>query len=134
MAYALIYFDSKEDSINILRNYERPLWMGTNSFNDRLTFGSEKHYLKWADEKGPILKEIKEVPVNRLITIKRKENKLDIAEVECSKHDYSKTYYGSGWNDGDAFYEVGTHSRSSGSRIPKYNPKSNFRKSFFFWC
>lgn len=85
-AYALIYFDSKEDSVNIIRNYERPLWIGKNSFNDRAVFGSEKHYIKWADEKGPFLSEIKEVPTNTLITIRKAAGKINMEQSECSKH------------------------------------------------
>lgn len=94
-AYALIYFDSKEDAVNIVRNYERPLWIGKNSFNDRAVFGSEKHYLKWADEKGPMINEIKEVPTNTLLTIRKVGGKLDIQQSECYKHTNS-----SGWKGG----------------------------------
>ena len=116
-AYALIYFDSKEDAVNIVRNYERPLWIGKNSFNDRAVFGSEKHYQKWADEKGPMINEIKEVPTNTLLTIRKVGGKLDIQQSECYKHTNTTK-----WKGGYGGYYDEEYSTPY---VPKYVPPSS---------
>lgn len=53
-AYALVWHDSNDENggLHFLKNSQRPLCYGHNTMNDKLIFGSESHYIKWAVAKG----------------------------------------------------------------------------------
>lgn len=46
-AYALVWYDSDEDSVNIIRNDERPLWIGKVKDEDTVLWASEAGMLRW---------------------------------------------------------------------------------------
>ena len=46
-AYAIVYYNSKDDTLNFLRNGDRPLAMAFDKSQDRLYFASEMRMLEW---------------------------------------------------------------------------------------
>lgn len=46
-SYAIVYFDEKAGTLNMLRNSERPLAMAVNKTYSRIFFASEPEMLKW---------------------------------------------------------------------------------------
>lgn len=108
-AYALIFYNAKDDTYNVIRNAERPLWYGINDFKDRLAIGSEKHYLTWADAKTYAYKNIKEFETHTHYTIRKEHNKIIITTEECKKPmvfygGYSKHSFNDDFDDGVPSY------------------------------
>ena len=70
-AYAIIYWDLKNKTLNVIRNTDRPLHMCIDEFLGRIVIASEEEMLKWIakrnfyDFQGIIYKE---VPANVLLT------------------------------------------------------------------
>jgi hypothetical protein len=87
-AYCLVYTDSEDGSINMIRNSERPLEIGTYHRDSNLVFASERHVLKWASEKGQSIKSIASLPTNELWSF-RKENGNLIKTVKSIYKTYS---------------------------------------------
>lgn len=66
-AYAIIYWNSQDKTINFLRNAERPLWIATDKLTDRITVASERKMLEWIlDRKTALTADVKimELPIN----------------------------------------------------------------------
>jgi hypothetical protein len=63
-AYSLVYFDDKEKTLNLIRNDERPMFLGLDDKAGRVYFGSEKKMLEWILNRNdcyvPDMKEVKE--------------------------------------------------------------------------
>lgn len=96
-AYAIVYYDTKEETINFLRNSERPLFLGIDKKWDRFFFASERMMMDWILVRNRIKLaevEIEAVPVNRLITIPL--NKLEITDREV-KGQAPKKFYTPVW-------------------------------------
>lgn len=52
-AYALVWYDSKDDTLNLLRNKERPLWYA---------FDVKREKMYWSSEKGHLIAAMEYVP------------------------------------------------------------------------
>jgi len=52
-AYTLIWFDERDESVNMVRNSERPMHLGLNAAEDILYFMSEGHMLNCLTERFP---------------------------------------------------------------------------------
>lgn len=92
-AYALIWYDASDDTYNFIRNTERPLHYGINSFNDAMVIGSEEHYIKWANSKTyERYKDVRTVPMDTHYKIGREKNKLIIDKTDIRKT-YNHNYY-----------------------------------------
>jgi len=132
-AYALMYYDSEKDTYNVIRNSERPLFMGTNGTGDRMIFGSEKHYIKWADEYTYAYRDIKDVEVNMHYEITRKHGKFEINKTHCSKvhKPFKQNYHGGYGGYGDDYeYDNGVYSRTQQTTVKStapvlYHPKTH---------
>ena len=134
-AYALMFYDSEKDTYNVIRNAERPLFMGTNHAGDRMIFGSEKHYIKWADEYSYAYRDIKDVETHTHYEITRKSGKLEINKTNCSKthKPFKQNYHGGygGYGGYDEYeYDNGIYGRtqqtSAKSNVPViYNQKTH---------
>lgn len=63
-SYAIVYYNAEDNTVNFLRNSERPLAFATDSTRERLYFASEKGMLRWILERekvhGVVLSELKE--------------------------------------------------------------------------
>lgn len=51
-AWSLVWYDSRNDTLNFLRNKERPMWFAYSSAMDTLLWGSDYHILSAAIEIG----------------------------------------------------------------------------------
>lgn len=47
-AWALVWFDSQQGTLNFLRNKERPFWYGYNKACDKVFWSSEYEFIGWA--------------------------------------------------------------------------------------
>ena len=104
-AYALMFYNSEEDSYNIIRNGERPLWYGLNGFEDKMVIGSEKNYIVWADSKHFAYKTIKEFDTHKHYKITKKLGKLSMEVTECRKIYKSQSYSRGGYGGYSEFYD-----------------------------
>ena len=99
-AYALIWYDAGDDTYNFLRNQDRPLYYGVNSFNDQMVLGSEEHYIEWANSKTyKRFKEVKAVALDSHYKIGREKNKFVIQREDVRKSysyqgHHNMSYYG----------------------------------------
>jgi len=53
--FSIVYFNSQTKTVNFLRNYGRPMFMGVNKTRDLVMFGSEKELLTWVAERNNII-------------------------------------------------------------------------------
>lgn len=69
-AYAIVFYNQQTKTMNFLRNYQRPLYMGINPSSDFVAFASESGMLQWMGSRNHLTKfDIKEIPANKLFTI-----------------------------------------------------------------
>lgn len=74
-AYAIVFFDSKEKTLNLIRNEQRPLFVGVDKFTNRILISSEKEHLSWIMARNQISGgdvSIMELPVDTLWTFDEK--------------------------------------------------------------
>lgn len=104
-AYALIWYDSTDDTYNFIRNQDRPLYYGVNTFNDQMVLGSEEHYVDWANSKThKRFKEVKPVAIDSHYKVGREKNKFvverkDIRKTYSYQGHHNTNYYGRGYDD-----------------------------------
>lgn len=83
-AWAIIYHDAKQNTLNILRNFDRPLFFCRDQFFNRILLASEPMMLQWIIARNGLGKDLKPefVPGNTLHTInlsgKKEETKHSI--------------------------------------------------------
>ena len=83
-AWALVYWDEKNKSLNLLRNKERPLWVARHDGMKVLTFASEPGALRWIlDRNVQTLAKIEPVPENQLVTFYLDEESEKPHLTEC---------------------------------------------------
>lgn len=101
-AWALVYFDAKDASLNFIRNGQRPLCFAINTWKDRMYFGSEEHYVKWGMSHGSAHSEMKvtDFTTNTLYKVTTKFNKLEIETQDKSSYYPGKSshYYSGSHN------------------------------------
>lgn len=69
-AYAIIYYNKKDKTLNVLRNSQRPLHLAIEPNMGRVYFASEKKMLEWVLDRADLMNTpaVEEVPVNMLHT------------------------------------------------------------------
>jgi hypothetical protein len=50
--FSIVFYDSKQKTMNFIRNYGRPMYMGINKNRNALLFGSEKKLLEWVADRN----------------------------------------------------------------------------------
>src|SRR5258706_8956735 len=117
-AYTLVYYDKKAKTLNLIRNWERPLFIGVCKKDKVVVFASEKHMLTWACERNKIfLDELFELPEGELYSYGLDEIKPKIQQiVEPYSYSYpaSSTSSSTGKKDemaadGSSFWLNGEH-------------------------
>jgi hypothetical protein len=109
-AFAFVWYNENDKTINFLRNAERPLWLGVSEYKNKIIYGSEVGLLKWLVERNNIVSkfEYKEIPVGTLMTVPLfKGNDLSITEKKVELHSYKSNntwtnYCGPAMNSDDA--------------------------------
>jgi hypothetical protein len=88
-AFVFMWFDTLQGTMNVVRNSERPLFVGKYSSSDTLVFASEKETLVWnaTRNKTPLV-DIEEIPVGKLHTWDGLNLKPEVREVELKKYIY----------------------------------------------
>lgn len=87
-AYVLVYYDKKAKTLNLIRNWERPLYIGTCKKDKVVAFASEEHLLTWACERNRIyLDKIEELPEGMLYSYGLDEIKPKIQQL-VEPHSY----------------------------------------------
>jgi hypothetical protein len=96
-AYALAYYDFKEQTINLIRNNERPLFVHVNKKDKLVSFASEKAMLYWALNRQRYFSaewdHITSLQENELLSwsVKGNETKPRLKKIEVKGG--SKVYY-----------------------------------------
>ena len=100
-AYALVWYNSEEETINFARNKERPLFFATMDGSESLMYASEKGMIEWLAGRNEIkLKEIKSLSVGQILSIPVTTNgkaKVTPFTVKVSKTHKWETYYNTGY-------------------------------------
>lgn len=83
MAFALAFYNKKKKTMNLIRNHERPMWLGTDIKEKRIVFASEEKMIAWACERNKIeLNTLIEIPTNTLYTFKLDDMNPTITKLE----------------------------------------------------
>lgn len=81
--FSIVYFDSNEKTLNLIRNYGRPMFVGAKEARNLLLFGSEEPLLKWVADRNNIGDmPFKATPTDTLISWKLDEIKPTIREIK----------------------------------------------------
>jgi len=98
-AFAIVYYDMAEQTLNIVRNSERPMWYGkvSREKEDRWVYGSEAGLINWVTHRcdGYPLEELTELPVGQLLTFEA-DGSLSTKKIEVAK----KSTFLMGYNSG----------------------------------
>jgi len=89
-AFALVWYDKKEDTLNLLRNKERPLSIGTveNADNTKtIIFGSESKMLDWVADRNLFYwtNEPADIPIGAWIKINRKTLDIEREDIQLAR-------------------------------------------------
>lgn len=103
--YAIVFFDAKEQTMNLARNYGRPLALAYDEGSSRLMFASEMGLLRWVIDRNKWkTTQMFELETNELYTFameKRGFTKRKLpTPVYGSYHYPAKSYGGFGWQLG----------------------------------
>jgi Glutamine amidotransferase domain len=80
-AFALVWFDMKDRKLRIVRNSDRPLWMGHGT--DLIAFASEGPMLEWlGDRNSKQWKDLALIPPGVVISINQVNKKIELEKVE----------------------------------------------------
>ena len=105
-AWALVYYDTKTNALNIIRNHQRPLHYSM-GFNDQsMLIASEPGTIHWANSQtsiAPSTRPVKEFPVNTLHTIHFLEGKVEIESKYIGKT-HSSTNYGTNYRSYSSYH------------------------------
>lgn len=92
-AYTFVYYDKKAKTLNLIRNWQRPLYIGTCKKEKTVVFASEKHMLTWACERNKVyLDDIFELPEGMLYSYGLDEWKPKITQIVEPYSSASTTY------------------------------------------
>jgi predicted glutamine amidotransferase len=77
-AYAVVFYDSKEHTLNFLRNHERPLALAIDTQMNTMYWASEGDMLRWILNRNSMkMVKVQELPVNELWSFDLKGDTLD---------------------------------------------------------
>jgi len=102
-AYALVWFNVETETLNMLRNYERPMWLAYGE-NNGMIFASEEATLLYAINRFKLrMKAPVELPTNTLLSFHIKGNHYETASKAIDN-----TYNGAPiWSPGNAITNYG---------------------------
>ena len=81
-AFSLVYYDSKERTLNLIRNFERPMFLGKQEGIGRIFFGSEEKLIQWILDRNNIVPAVfEEIPTYSLYTFSLDSMKPEIKKV-----------------------------------------------------
>lgn len=82
-AYVFIWYDSTTQKMNVVRNSERPLWIGTMQNRDTIIMASEAETLQWnAARNHTPLKSLIELPTHQIHSYSAGSNEAEIVEYK----------------------------------------------------
>ena len=100
-AYSLVYYDGKAKKLHLIRNKERPLYLGVHMEMGRIYFASEHGMLRWVLGRNNITTaKIEEVPEDQLISFSLNEFVPEIKDM--TEHVYKYKHWVGG-------YEIGSY-------------------------
>jgi hypothetical protein len=102
-AYALVWHDTSDGTVNFIRNDERPLWFAKLKDNQGYAWASEKMMLEWLlgrTKKGLQIETINELPVG--VHYSTKINKKSIQLITPTK--YTLPVFDYGYNNWEKYY------------------------------
>jgi len=87
-AFAIIYHDARDNTLNVIRNDERPMFYGRMNYkDDKWVFGSEAGLIEWITERvdgGDRLKDVWELKSGKLLTLDLKTQEMTLRDVEVA--------------------------------------------------
>lgn len=137
-AFALTWWDSKTQTMNLVRNDERPLYVVV--FEKKVYWGSEELMVKWLMDRNSLdtykhkafeleVGEHIEFKLDKTILVKRTKYKLQ--EKAWAGYNYNNSYngkYGGGYNDYNASKRGSSYNRGATYSNPAVNRFSEFNK------
>ena len=108
-AYALVWYNSEELTLNFARNSQRPLFMGLTKNRDNLVWSSERETIEWMEKRNRTpMKEIYEFPVMEIHSYSV-DNLVPTVTKFVTKYNYytgqnyKRNYYGAWEDDVDSY-------------------------------
>lgn len=86
--FALVWYNSSEQTLNMIRNYGRPMFVGTNFNSNRVIFCSEKEMGQWVAVRNSVNMEFAPLPEYQLVTFELDEIKPRMKKIEPYKSTY----------------------------------------------
>jgi hypothetical protein len=119
-AYAIVWYDLKQKTLNIARNHDRPLWIAAQKQFNRMMFASEPKMMHWIlDRNKETVPVFEELPAFTYLCI---DLAGDVVKRVKYKSPLTRTYsyrgYGSAWEG----YEDVVEDKSP---VPKVEPTVN---------
>lgn len=133
-AYTLVWFDKRDNTINFLRNQERPLAIALSEDKKFLFWASEKDMLEFTLNRNGIKYGIVELPVDMHYAFKIPTSmagsfdKPSVKQVKGKEVSYSVTTYDSRNTNKDSFRQ-GQQTQQSGEKAPKKIKEGPFKLS-----
>jgi hypothetical protein len=114
-AYALVWHDARDGTVNFARNYHRPLHFGWSTHADAWFFTSEEMHLRWLATRCRLgLKEVAQLDAHHLVKFTIGEKKPHVAKIPQRKSYYSGNDAGAGY--GGFYYSGGKRQGLRGTK------------------
>lgn len=102
-AFAFVWFDSEDKSLNFLRNFERPLYLAKYQSN-QMAWASENATLIWHGARHKYTLDIEELPTMRQFKFHMGEINPEITEIKYKTKTYSMPYNSTNYENDEDYY------------------------------
>jgi hypothetical protein len=98
-AFCLIWHDKRDNSVNMVRNSERPLWMWKRAHGDTMFFGSEKKMMDWILDRNNVgVGEFEMLPIGKLYKFLPETIVPEITDITLAPVFNYANYYRGGYD------------------------------------
>lgn len=127
-AFAVVWYDQKKHSLNLVRNSQRPLFIA--EFGALTFFGSEEKMLEWLCERNHMKTAvIREVPIDTVISFSLEDNTKGETSAGFKKHQHTPFWEGP---QRTRYSELSMEAvTESAAKAPKVNAQVSDRKVIF---
>lgn len=110
-AWALMWFDSQDKTLNVCRNTDRPLYVATKKplyggGGGKKIWASEKETLEWMNSRSNLaIDSFEEVPPHKIFKFHPGQTEPEVVDVKVPAVSYPVVSYGGRYGGGDGLYD-----------------------------